>query len=247
MRFPARKFSPSRFSPVGLDQHFGGGRATEMIVSNRVRSPSWIYWPIECRSAVSVTLAGKMPLPCLPLALAVELFPPLVDILQFRLVGAQNFDLLASVVERCCARRRRRLPDSPLKATPRPWPSPSPAHRGRGPRCPRRRRPAAAAPLGVSTEKRPPTSSGMTNVGYPSCVASVFNAPRALSVMATMRSAASLLAVTLLDLGLYKAERDGRLGRRARLRNHDGGDRMLLQRGEQVRRCNPPKCSVRRK
>ena len=34
--------------------------------ANRVRSPSWIYWPIECRSAVSVTLAGKMPLPCLP-------------------------------------------------------------------------------------------------------------------------------------------------------------------------------------
>ena len=47
----------------------------------------------------------------------------------------------------------------------------------------------------------------------------------------TLRSL--LLAVTLLDLGLYEAERDGRLGRRARLRNHDGGDRMLLQRGEQ--------------
>ena len=52
---------------------------------------------------------------------------------------------------------------------------------------------SGSSPTGVSTEKRPPTSSGMTNVGYPSCVASVFNAPRALSVMATMRSAASFL------------------------------------------------------
>ena len=39
-------------------------------------------------------------------------------------------------------------------------------------------------PTAVRTEKRPPTSSGTTNVSYPSSVASVFNAPFALSVVA---------------------------------------------------------------
>ena len=85
----------------------------------------------------------------LALALAVELFPPLVDILQLRLVAEPRISIfLPPVVERCCARRRRRLPDSPRKRRLRPWPSPSPARRGPGPRCPRRRRPAAAGPRG---------------------------------------------------------------------------------------------------
>ena len=39
-------------------------------------------------------------------------------------------------------------------------------------------------PTAVRTEKRPPTSSGTTNVSYPSAVARVFNAPLALSVVA---------------------------------------------------------------
>ena len=48
-------------------------------------------------------------------------------------------------------------------------------------------------PTGVSTEKRPPTLSGITNVSYPSLSASVLRAPLALSVIATMRSLASAL------------------------------------------------------
>ena len=39
-------------------------------------------------------------------------------------------------------------------------------------------------PTAVNTEKRPPTSSGMTNVSYPSSSATDFYAPRALSVVA---------------------------------------------------------------
>ena len=35
-------------------------------VSNKVRSPSWMYWPMEWRSVVLLTLAGKIPLPSLP-------------------------------------------------------------------------------------------------------------------------------------------------------------------------------------
>ena len=48
-------------------------------------------------------------------------------------------------------------------------------------------RPAIAIgtkPTGVSTEKRPPTLSGITNVLYPSWFANVRKAPLALSVMA---------------------------------------------------------------
>ena len=66
MRLPARKFSPSRFSASDWIFTSWAGFTTEMIVSKSVRSPCWMYWPIECRSAVSVTLAGKMPLPSLP-------------------------------------------------------------------------------------------------------------------------------------------------------------------------------------
>ena len=35
----------------------------------------------------------------LAFALAVELFPPLVDVLELRLVGAENLDLLAAFVQ----------------------------------------------------------------------------------------------------------------------------------------------------
>ena len=59
-----------------------------------------MYCPIECRSAVSVTLAGKIPLPLLALALAVELLPPLGHIKQLRIVAAQNLDLAALAIER---------------------------------------------------------------------------------------------------------------------------------------------------
>ena len=48
-------------------------------------------------------------------------------------------------------------------------------------------------PTGVITEKRPPISSGITNVSYPSLSAIVFNVPLALSVVATIRLAASSL------------------------------------------------------
>ena len=39
-------------------------------------------------------------------------------------------------------------------------------------------------PTGVSTENLPPTSSGITNVSYPSSSANFFNAPFTLSVVA---------------------------------------------------------------
>ena len=35
-------------------------------VSNRSRLPSWMYCPMECRSVVNSTLAGKTPFPSLP-------------------------------------------------------------------------------------------------------------------------------------------------------------------------------------
>ena len=46
-------------------------------------------------------------------------------------------------------------------------------------------------PTGVITEKRPPISSGMTNVSYPSLSAIAFKVPLALSVVATIRLQAS--------------------------------------------------------
>ena len=48
-------------------------------------------------------------------------------------------------------------------------------------------------PTAVNTEKRPPTLSGTTNVSYPSASAKVFNAPRALSVVAKILLRASSL------------------------------------------------------
>ena len=65
--------------------------------------------------------------------------------------------------------------------------------------------PAAASgssPTGVSTEKRPPTSSGMTNVGYPSCVGERLQRPARLVGDGHDALRSLLLAVTLLDLGL---------------------------------------------
>ena len=54
--------------------------------------------------------------------------------------------------------------------------------------------PAAAigkSPTAVNTENLPPTLSGTTKVSYPSAVASVFNAPFSLSVVAYILFAAS--------------------------------------------------------
>ncbi len=48
-------------------------------------------------------------------------------------------------------------------------------------------------PTGVNIEKRPPTSSGITNVSYPSLLASSRKAPRDLSVVAYILSFAPSL------------------------------------------------------
>ena len=48
-------------------------------------------------------------------------------------------------------------------------------------------------PTAVSTEKRPPTSSGTTKVSKPSLSASCFKVPRALSVVQKIRSLAPSL------------------------------------------------------
>ena len=48
-------------------------------------------------------------------------------------------------------------------------------------------------PTGVITEYLPPISSGITNVSYPSLSANAFNVPRALSVVAMIRSLHSSL------------------------------------------------------
>ena len=46
-------------------------------------------------------------------------------------------------------------------------------------------------PTGVNTENLPPTSSGITNVSYPSSSASFLSAPRDLSVVANILLLAS--------------------------------------------------------
>ena len=62
---PDRKFRPSTFSgSLGMRNSPLGANWT--TVSSMRRSPSWIYWPMECRSAVYSTLAGNRPLPSLP-------------------------------------------------------------------------------------------------------------------------------------------------------------------------------------
>ena len=66
MVLPARKFSPSPSAAskgTVLSCSSGSKRTT---VSSRWRSPCWIYWPMECRSAVNSTLAGNRPLFSLP-------------------------------------------------------------------------------------------------------------------------------------------------------------------------------------
>ena len=58
---PDRKFSPSMLagsSGIGKET---GLFSMEMTVSNRLRVPSWIYCPSECRSVEKMTDAGKMP------------------------------------------------------------------------------------------------------------------------------------------------------------------------------------------
>ena len=66
MSRPARKFRPSP-SDASLGTHSWQALFPKrMTVSNMVRSPSWRYWPMEWRSAVNSTLAGKRPLPSLP-------------------------------------------------------------------------------------------------------------------------------------------------------------------------------------
>ena len=42
------------------------GSFTESTVSKMVRSPSWIHCPMEWRSVVKSTDAGKIPFPSLP-------------------------------------------------------------------------------------------------------------------------------------------------------------------------------------
>ena len=112
MRLPARKLRPSRFSPSASIDYLAGGfgdrndrleqRAFAVlnILSHRVQVGRQRHAGREDALAV------------LAFALAVELFPPLVDVLELRLVGAENLDLLAAFVQLRCARLRKLPPGS---------------------------------------------------------------------------------------------------------------------------------------
>ena len=144
MRFPARKLRPSRFSAVGLDNHLVGGFGNR---NDRLEQRAFaVLNVLSHRVQVGRQRdAGREDaLALLAFALAVELFPPLVDVLQLRLVGAEDLDLLAAVRTVRCARLRRPPPGSVRTACRRPSHAPSPARRAPVPRCPRRRPPAAA-------------------------------------------------------------------------------------------------------
>ena len=229
---PGQEVQPVEVLPVSLDQHFGGGfgHRNDRLEQGALAVLDILAHRVQVGRQRDARREDALAL--LALALAVELFPPLVDILQFRLVGTQDFDLLASVVEDVAhggVDGCRILLESDafgrgLLHLLRTADESRDVHAGDG----QRQQPhggqhrEASAHIVGNDERRVSLLRGERLQRPARLVGDGHDALRSL-----------LLAVTLLDLGLYEAERDGRLGRRARLRNHDGGDRMLLQRGEQ--------------
>ncbi len=169
----------------------------------------------------------------LAFALAVELLPPLAHVLQLGLVGGQNLDLLALLVEHVAHGRidGRGILGKGHAVSRGPLHVLRTAHQlgdvdaGGGQRQQSDRgehREAAAHVVrndegGVALVRREGLQGAARLVRY---------GDDALGGL--------LLAVALLDLGLDDAEGDGGFGGRARFRDHDGGYRVLLQGVEQL-------------
>ena len=84
-------------------------------------------------------------------------------------------------------------------------------------------------PTGVSTEKRPPTLSGMMKLLYPSLSAHVRAAPFLASVTATMTSLASSLPRWSSTLLLEQTESESGLSGSTRLRDVDHTELLVLK------------------
>ena len=210
MRLPARKFSPSRFS-------LSASMTTLLdVLAHRVQVG-------RQRDA-----GREDALALLALALAVELLPPLVHVLEPRFVGAQNLDFPAFGIEgvaRGGVDGRGVLVEGDVRAggllhLPCAAHQGCDVHAGHGQRQQpdgRQYREAAAHVVG--------NDEGLVALvrgeGLQCAAGLVRDGHDTLGGL--------LLAVAGLDLGLDQAEGDGRLGRRARFRDDDGGDRVLLR------------------
>ena len=152
--------------------------------------------------------------------------------MQLGLIGAEDFDLLAAVVKfvaHGCIDRRRVLSERRAVGR-RTLHLLRSAHQcrdvdaggGQGQQAYGREHREAAAHVVRDDERRIPLVGGERFQSAARLVGDRHDPFRSL-----------LFAVALFDLGLYQAEGDGRFGRRARFRNHDGGDRVLLYGFEQ--------------
>ena len=194
-----------------------------------------MYCPIECRSADQRHAGRENSFALLAFAFAVELLPPLGHIKQLRIVAAQNLDLAALAIERRPrgSVKSRRIP---LEGHVR---SGGLLHILR----------AADQLVDVRT---PAAASGSRPTGVRHRIASadiIGNHERGIAFLRRKCPQGSALgvghgddplgrlglAVARLDLLFDQAERDGRLGRRARLGNDDRSDPIGLHGGQELR------------
>ncbi len=176
---------------------------------------------------------GEYTLALLALALAVELLPPLGDVEQFRLVRAQNLDLLAAVVDLVAH-------DGITGGGVLGYGAVGSAHTLHVARTLHQ-----SADVDTRHGQRQQSYGGKHRVTAAHVVG---NDERrvALVVGQRLQRAARrvgyghdalgglLFAVAALQLGLQKAECDRRLGRGARLRDHDDSYRALGRSGKQL-------------
>ena len=171
---------------------------------------------------------GEDTLAFLALRLTVELLPPLVDILQLRLVRTEDLDLLAIGIEQVThgsVDRRRVLLEGyalgrlglHLLGTLHQGAHIDTGYGQRQQTYGRQYRETTA--YIVRNHERGVALVGCEGLQSTTCLVRYgYDALGSLS-----------LAIASLQLGLDQAEGDSRLGRRTRLRDHDGADRVLLR------------------